>query len=286
MKFITRSLHSGPKNKKNCLRKPNRCVHECSKIWSGKMHFLSTLTYLWCRLTEIEATESLTPTYLPLCDVQISHLSSKLAQPPQNNCWHDNSEEWNESSRDTTKVEQTKHEGTSVFSTGTHSSTCIDTPKQVSNHDMFCSVHAEERVPAGGGVCSRPAHGDLECVPAPWQDGEEGQNPDAEWQAWGQSRRAHPQLIPWLSVGAEGWRWTAVRVPRHGSVASRPSAEVDSQSINAATVCITLSILPEKPLRFVHFWLNASQNKLIFLFKGDLSQCLKSSLNRFNNPWC
>lgn len=115
------------------------------------MHFLSMLTYLWCRLTEIEATESLTPTYLPLCDVQISHLSSKLAQPPQNSCWHDNSEEWNESSRDTSKVEQTKHEGTSVFSTGTHSSTSIDTPKQVSNHDMFCSVHAEERVPAGGG---------------------------------------------------------------------------------------------------------------------------------------
>lgn len=30
------------------------------------------------------------PTYLPLCDVQVSHLPCKLAQPPRNNCWHDN----------------------------------------------------------------------------------------------------------------------------------------------------------------------------------------------------
>lgn len=47
-------------------------------------------------------------------------------------------EEWNELSRDASKVEQTKQKSTSVFSAGTDSSTSIDTQKQVSDHGMSC----------------------------------------------------------------------------------------------------------------------------------------------------
>lgn len=50
--------------------------------------FISPYAVSWQKSNWMRAY---TPTYLPLCDVQISHLwHIKLVQAPQNNCWHDN----------------------------------------------------------------------------------------------------------------------------------------------------------------------------------------------------
>lgn len=71
------------------FQKPHSCVNKSGKNWVSGKEFYSdaVVAGIVQILTEMRADA---PTYLPLCDVQISHLSSELAQAPRNNCWHDN----------------------------------------------------------------------------------------------------------------------------------------------------------------------------------------------------
>lgn len=128
-------------------------------------------------------------------------------------------EEWNESSHDASKVEQTKQESRSEFSTGRESLTSVDTQKQVSNHDMFCPRGGERACWSGCALQASTRWSDV-CSSTTGRRGGVG-----AWRwttgSCGRSWRGQRERIPWLGVPAEGQRSTAVTRQRGLATFSR-----------------------------------------------------------------
>lgn len=166
-------------------------------------------------------------TYLPLCDVQISHLSSNLAQAPQNNCWHDNwrGMKWVVTCHIHGRADKAgEHE--CVFHRESHlvkhrrAKTAFQSRHVLSMRrwGSCCSSCVFQASTRGSDVCSSTmADVTLKDRPLVTPGG------------------GHRELIPRLSARAEGQRSTAVRIPQHVGAASGPSAErergPDSQSM-------------------------------------------------------
>lgn len=156
-----------------------------------------------------------TPTYLPLCDVQISHPYIKLARPPQKNRWHDNRrgmkcpvmwriQGWADKAG---AHECVFHVGSDTQKQGPITRCSVPITPGTSVRRWRYRLHGANEVDA----CSRPAHGDLMCSSSviEWRGGDalriKSRNGQTSVQT--QTPEVNRAWMGWRHFSPHPWCW-------------------------------------------------------------------------------